>query len=73
MANENISARFGQWLRNKVVKDHSYSTVGRQSGLNPTTVSDICNNNRNVRLTTFVALAKAFGEDPSALLKELSQ
>lgn len=73
MSKKTLNIRFSEWLTSKIDNGSSYTLAGISSGLNPTTVSDICRNKRDVRLSTFVALATAFDTDPGELLQELSK
>lgn len=67
-----MNKRFAKWLQAAMKsQDHNYATMGIATGLHKTTVSDIIRNQRDVRLSTFIALCQGVSADPVKVLKEL--
>ena len=66
--------RFTEWLQQQMQKkNHNYATMAISTGLHATTISDIIKHQRDVRLSTFIALCKAVDADPAKVLKEINK
>ena len=63
---------FAEYLRRRMSeRNESYATLAAATGLDATTISDISRNDRDVRISTFVALCVALKDKPSDVLQEL--
>lgn len=69
-----MNKRFTEWLQQRMQKkNHTYATMAIATGLHATTISDIIKHQRDVRLSTFIALCQGVEADPVKVLKELSE
>ena len=69
-----MNKRFTEWLQQRMHhKGLCYAQLAARSGLHATTISDIIKHQRDVRLSTFIALCKAVDADPARVLKELGK
>ena len=67
-----IAKRFARWLQTEMkLREENYATMAIATGLHKTTISDIVRHQRDVRLSTFIALCEGLGVDPAKTLKDL--
>lgn len=72
MTSPTAAPKFAAWVRNRMFKKGiGYANVAISTGLHPTAVSDICRKDRDVRLSTFIALCKGLDADPVKVLREI--
>lgn len=73
MSDSKLARAFAQWLI-KTRDEQGVSTreLATRTGLHATAISYIENNKSDVRMTTFVAIAKALSQCPAALLLQLT-